>query len=195
MGARQPGDIAALCTIARPAVGVVTNIGLADVGLLGGPAGIAEEKGALVAALPPDGLAVLDAGDAATPELAARTDARVVRVAVESSADIDAEVRVRSVALDAALRPSFVLDSPWGSGRICLAVRGAHQVVNASLAASVALANGVPFDAVVNRPRVGGARRRPSGARPRRLGRAACSTMPTTPAPRRWRPRSRRSRR
>ena len=47
LGARQPGDIAALCTIARPTVGVVTNIGLAHAGLLGGPAGIAEEKGAL----------------------------------------------------------------------------------------------------------------------------------------------------
>jgi UDP-N-acetylmuramoyl-tripeptide--D-alanyl-D-alanine ligase len=146
MGARQPGDIAALCAIGRPTVGVVTNIGLAHAGFLGGPAGIAREKGALLEALPPDGLAVLDAGDPATPELAARTAARIVRVAVDSS--VTADVHAGSVVLDGALRPSFALDSPWGSGHICLAVRGAHQVVNATLAAAVALASGVPFESV-----------------------------------------------
>ncbi len=61
LGAREPGDIAALCAIARPTVGVVTNIGLSHAGLLGGRSGIAREKGALLEALPPDGLAVLDA--------------------------------------------------------------------------------------------------------------------------------------
>jgi UDP-N-acetylmuramoyl-tripeptide--D-alanyl-D-alanine ligase len=149
LGARQPGDIAALCAIARPTVGVVTNIGLAHAGLLGGPAGIMREKGALLEGLPPDGLAVLDSGDPATPELAARTGARVVRVAVDPAGDAgDVQVRAGAVVLDGALRPSFALDSPWGSGHICLALRGAHQVVNATLAAAVALATGVPFKSV-----------------------------------------------
>jgi UDP-N-acetylmuramoyl-tripeptide--D-alanyl-D-alanine ligase len=67
-------------------------------------------------------------------------------VSVDSSATAD--VHAGSVVLDAALRPSFALDSPWGSGHICLAVRGAHQVVNATLAAAVALASGVPFESV-----------------------------------------------
>jgi UDP-N-acetylmuramoyl-tripeptide--D-alanyl-D-alanine ligase len=146
MGARQPGDIAALCAIARPAIGVVTNIGLSHAGLLGGREGIAWEKGALLEALPSDGLAVLDAGDAATPGLMARTDARVLLVAVGSGAP--GEVRARSVVLDGELRPSFTLESPWGSGRVGLSLHGAHQVVNATLAAAVALANGVPFDSV-----------------------------------------------
>ena len=57
-------------------------------------------------------------------------------------------MRATDVVLDADLRPRFRLSSPWGSGEIVLAVRGAHQVVNASLAAAVALAHGVPFDDV-----------------------------------------------
>ncbi len=152
MGARMPGDIAALCAIARPTIGVVTNVGLAHAGLLGGRDGVAREKGALLEALPADGLAVLDAGDDATPALAARTSAPVLLVAVNTGAntrtDTDAGVRAHSVVLDRELRPSFTLESPWGSGRVCLSLRGAHQVVNATLAAAVALANHVPFDLV-----------------------------------------------
>ncbi len=159
MGAREPGDIAALCAVARPAIGVVTNVGLSHAGPLGGRAGIAREKGALLEALPADGLAVLDAGDAETSELTARTDARVLLVAVGSGGH--AEVRAQSVVLDGELRPSFMLDSPWGSGRVCLSLRGAHQVVNATLAAAVSLANGVPFDSVA----VGLAAVEPGGGR------------------------------
>ncbi len=129
-----------------PGVGVITNIGLAHAGLLGGPSGIAATKGELLEALPSDGLAVLDAGDAATPGLAARTGARVLTVATRDG--VDADVRVRDVSLDGELRASFPLESPWGSGPIALVVRGEHQVANAALAATVGLAHGVDFDDV-----------------------------------------------
>ncbi len=87
------------------------------------------------------GLVVLNADDPATPALARMTDARVVRV----GASPDAEVRFEGVTLDAELRPRFRLSSPWGSGTIDLAVRGEHQVQNASMAATVALSLGVAF--------------------------------------------------
>ena len=56
MGARAPGDIAALCAIARPTVGVITNIGLAHAGPLGGRDGVARAKGELLEALDAHGL-------------------------------------------------------------------------------------------------------------------------------------------
>ena len=80
MGARARGDIAALCAIARPTVGVITNVGLAHAGPLGGPIGVALTKGELFEALPAHGLGVLDADDPATEGIAARTHAPVVRV-------------------------------------------------------------------------------------------------------------------
>jgi UDP-N-acetylmuramoyl-tripeptide--D-alanyl-D-alanine ligase len=145
MGARSHGDIAALCAIARPTVGVITNIGLAHAGSLGGRAGVARAKGELLEALDAGDLAVLDAGDPETPGLAARTAARVVLIA---TGDAPADVRALDVALDADLRPRFRIESPWGSGAVALEVRGAHQVANATLAATVALASGVAFDDV-----------------------------------------------
>jgi len=133
MGARFPGNIAELCAIARPDVGVITNVGMSHAGLLGGPEGIARVKGELLEALTADGVAVLDAGDAATPGLVARTAARVLTVGVDLPADavIAPDLVASRVTLDGELRPSFVLESPWGSGTIHLVVRGAHQVVNA----------------------------------------------------------------
>jgi UDP-N-acetylmuramoyl-tripeptide--D-alanyl-D-alanine ligase len=141
MGARAHGDIAALCAIAQPDVGVITNIGLAHAGLLGGRAGVARVKGELLEALDDDGLAVLDADDPETPGLVARTAARVLLVGTGPGAELSAT----DITLDADLRPTFTLASPWGGGTVALNVRGAHQVVNASLAAAVALARGVAF--------------------------------------------------
>ena len=149
MGARAPGDIAVLCAIARPSVGVITNIGMAHAGPLGGPAGIARVKGELFEALPTDGIGVLDANDPATPGLTARTTARVLLVSARA-AGLDADVRARDVKLDTELRAAFVVESPWGSGPVQLSVHGDHQVVNALLAATVALSSGVPFDSMVS---------------------------------------------
>jgi UDP-N-acetylmuramoyl-tripeptide--D-alanyl-D-alanine ligase len=146
MGARFAGNIRDLCAIARPSVGVVTNIGLAHAGLLGGASGIAAVKGELLEALAADGLAVLDATDAHTPALAGRTRARVVRVAAQPTDDAD--LFARALVLDEVLRPSFELVTPVGAAPVRLQVRGAHQVMNAVMAAAVAVELGIPLSEV-----------------------------------------------
>jgi len=145
MGARFPGNIADLCEIARPRVGIVTNVGWAHAEHLGGPAGVARVKGELVEALPESGVAILNADDRATGELAARTSATVLRVGAAPESDL----RWADVRLDAELRAEFLLETPWGSSAVCLSARGAHQVANASLAAASALVNGVELHDVV----------------------------------------------
>src|SRR5262245_3535768 len=57
MGARFAGNITELTELARPSVGVVTHIGMAHAGHLGGREGIARAKGELLDALPADGIA------------------------------------------------------------------------------------------------------------------------------------------
>jgi len=144
MGARSAGNIADLCAIARPHIGVITNIGLAHAGPLGGRAGVAAVKGELLESLPTDGVAVLHADDDHTPALAARTVARVVRVGLVPRPDVD--VAVSDIDLDEQLRPSFRLETPVGAHDVRLSVRGEHQVVNAAMATAVAIELGVSLE-------------------------------------------------
>jgi UDP-N-acetylmuramoyl-tripeptide--D-alanyl-D-alanine ligase len=146
MGARFAGNIAELCAIARPTIGVVTNIGLAHAEHLGGTDGIAAVKGELLEALPADGLAVISADGDHTDVLRARTAARVLTTGFAPDADVQAS----DVRVDGELHATFRLQSPWGTvADVRLACHGAYQVANATQAAAVALDLGVPLDAVV----------------------------------------------
>jgi UDP-N-acetylmuramoyl-tripeptide--D-alanyl-D-alanine ligase len=69
------GQIAALCEIARPEIGVITNIGPVHLELVESVEGVARAKGELIDALPPRGTAVVPADFPV-----ARDDVRVVRV-------------------------------------------------------------------------------------------------------------------
>ena len=141
MGERQPGDVASLCAIARPGIGVITNVGLAHAEFLGGPEGAAAAMTELLEALPRDGLAVLNADDPWTEQLARRTAANVVTVGRSAHADH----RVTEVRLDDRLRPSFDL----GGCRLTVPLHGAHHVLNAAMAVVVAHdAFGVPVEEI-----------------------------------------------
>ena len=190
MGARFPGNIADLCAIARPDVGVITNIGLSHAGLLGGRRGHRPGQGRAARGAShrrPGRARCRRRGDDRASS--ARTAARV-------SPWESRRVRHRHAARcrrfpDRArhrVAPSFVLQSPWGSGTVRLGVRGAHQVVNASLAAAVALARGVPFDDVAAGSGGGGSRARAHGRAARTDRVRSSSTTPTTPIRPRWTP-------
>ena len=107
MGARGIGHVEYLTRMAPPRIGVVLNVGTAHVGEFGGRAAIATAKSELVAALPSDGLAVLNADDPAVRAMSAVTTARVVLV---GEAD-DADVRAGDVVLDDGGRASFTVRS------------------------------------------------------------------------------------
>jgi UDP-N-acetylmuramoyl-tripeptide--D-alanyl-D-alanine ligase len=83
MGAYRGGEIALLCDIAKPSVGVLTYVGRQHVALFGGEQGIARAKAELLASLPVDGRAYVNAdsplidvllGFARCPVLTAGTD-------------------------------------------------------------------------------------------------------------------------
>lgn len=79
MGMRGPGQIAALCAIARPALALVTSIGPEHLELVGSVVDVARANAEAIDALPADGIAVVP-GDA--PELEphlGRTDLDVRR--------------------------------------------------------------------------------------------------------------------
>lgn len=152
MGERRPRDLEKLCEIARPDVGVVTNVGLAHAEFLGGQEGVAAVLLELLTALPASGTAVLNADDPWTPKLAAKCAARVVTVGRAAGADYV----VDDIVLDDRLRPSFALRGPRGprsrrpaAHRFQVPLHGEHHVANAAMAVVVASdVFGLPFDEV-----------------------------------------------
>lgn len=145
MGAGKPGDIAYLTAIARPDVSVVNNIAPGHLERMGSLLGVADTKAAIYDALPPEGVAVINADDAFAPYFAERAHGRrLVRFGLEASADVTA----RDIeALDDGSR--FVLVTPQGEGSIHLALPGRHNVRNALAAAALTLNAGAPLQAVI----------------------------------------------
>lgn len=143
IGANAPGEIAALCEVIRPTIGVVTRVAPAHTEGFGGVEEIAREKGALVASLPSSGLAVLNHDDARVAAMRALTDARTLTFGAAG------DVRARVVEIGPTLRPVIDVDTPWGAiSRLELAVRGAHHATNAAAAITVAASLGVELEAI-----------------------------------------------
>jgi UDP-N-acetylmuramoyl-tripeptide--D-alanyl-D-alanine ligase len=144
MGAGQPGDIAYLAGIARPAIGLVNNIAPAHLQRMGSLLGVAQTKGALYAALPADGVAVINADDTFAPLFAQMAGSRrQLRFGLEN----DADVRARGLELEPE-GSRFRLATPQGEVAVRLPLAGRHNVLNALAAASLALAAGASADAI-----------------------------------------------
>jgi UDP-N-acetylmuramoyl-tripeptide--D-alanyl-D-alanine ligase len=62
MGTSSPGEIERLCNIARPSIGVITNIGPGHLQGLGSLEGVRKEKLSLIYALPDDGFGLVGDG-------------------------------------------------------------------------------------------------------------------------------------
>lgn len=139
MGMRGFGEIARLCAVARPTVGVVTNVGDAHGERLGGPDGIARAKAELVESIGPDGAVVLNADDPRVDAMAAGLRCRVVMVGQEP----DCDVTWRVVATGDDGRVQLAVNHRGEDARCTPGLPGVHMAANAALAIGVATALGI----------------------------------------------------
>jgi UDP-N-acetylmuramoyl-tripeptide--D-alanyl-D-alanine ligase len=145
MGARHPGDIAHLCSIAQPNIGVVLRVGSAHVGEFGSMQAIAETKSELIQSLGPEGIAILGTYDDFTPAMARAHKGKTLTFGESSECDIratDTEVREG--------RAHFDLITPEGRSAVGLRIVGLHQVANALAVASVATVLGFSLDQIAS---------------------------------------------
>ena len=142
MGMRGFGEIARLCSIARPHIGVVTAVAAAHTERVGGLDGVAKAKGELVEALPSSGTAILNADDARVVQMASRTAASVLTYGVSATAD----VAMTSHTVDDAGYVTMSVASPWGSVDVRVPAPGAHMASNALAALAIAGVCGVSMD-------------------------------------------------
>src|SRR5919108_3584287 len=136
----RAGEIRELTRAAPPTIGVVLNVGLAHVGLLGSIEAVAAAKRELVEGLAPGGLAVLNADDPRVRAMSA-----VARRLSFYGIAPDAQVRADKIRLHGLEGSSFMLLTPRGKTEVYLRLPGQHSISNALAAAAVALEFG--FDA------------------------------------------------
>ncbi len=138
MGMRGLGEIERLSVCAEPDVAVITNIGTAHIGRLGSREAIATAKCEITAALRPEGLVVIPAGDPLLETaLAAVWSGRVVRVALADELGAF-EAALPAADLVARLDPvSGSLELADGL-RLPLPLEGRHNARNLLLALAVA---------------------------------------------------------
>ena len=142
MGMRGFGEIARLCSIARPHIGVVTAVAAAHTERVGGLDGVAKAKGELVESLPSSGTAILNADDARVVQMASRTSASVLTYGASPTAD----VAMTSHTVDDAGYVTMSVASPWGSVDVRVPAPGAHMASNALAALAIAGVCGVSMD-------------------------------------------------
>ncbi|MFZ9565205.1 MAG: UDP-N-acetylmuramoyl-tripeptide--D-alanyl-D-alanine ligase [Ilumatobacteraceae bacterium] len=139
MGMRGFGQIADLCRIARPSIGVVTRVGEAHTELVGGLDGVAQAKGELIEALPPQGFAILNADDERVRAMASRSSAPVLLYG-ESG---DADVRIDGLAVNEHGCATFDVIVGGERTSVTLGVPGRHMASNAAAAIAVGHALGL----------------------------------------------------
>lgn len=148
MGFYVPGEIAQLCTIARPQIGVLNNIGTVHAERAGSQEVIAQGKGELVEALPaaPEGIAILNYDDPYIRPMKSRTKARVFYYGLDPAADLWAD-GVQSMGLDGI---RFRLHYKKETLHLHVPMIGHHSVETALRAASVGLVEGMNWDEIIH---------------------------------------------
>ena len=135
MGMRGPGEIALLSQIAQPTIGLITNVGTAHIGKLGSREAIAQAKCELLAEMPPDSMAILNADNDLLMATAATVwSGKTLTYSLESGSLCPELLDDCTITIDGLKLP--------------LPLPGSHNAVNYLAALAVAKVLGVSWDAL-----------------------------------------------
>jgi UDP-N-acetylmuramoyl-tripeptide--D-alanyl-D-alanine ligase len=141
IGMNHPGEIAPLAKIAKPDVGIITNVGVAHIEYMGSRDAIAQEKGMLAEALEPGGHLLLAADDDYSESISQRTNATTVFVGGERGG-----IRAEDIVQDFEGTKFTLLGNDGRAVRATLSVPGRHMVQNALLAVTAGIIFGLTLD-------------------------------------------------
>lgn len=144
MGAYREGEIATLCSITQPTMGIITSIGTQHIGLFGSQKAIAEAKGELFAALPPHGHAFVNSDTPFAQELQKKCACSVTTVSAGSLADFQA---THTEETPEGLR--FQIHTTF----FTIPLHGEHQLGNVLLAVATATELGMTLENIAKKLR------------------------------------------
>ena len=160
MGTSGPGELTALGRFAQPHIGVITTISEEHTETLGDLEGVLAAETELLAALPPDGVAIVNGDDRVLLDaVRRRTHCRIITFGEQPTN----QVRASRIQV-ARTGTSFQIHAQGQSRQVHLSLIGSHCVPAALATLAAALENGLDLDAAC------AALRTAQGA-PRRLAR------------------------
>ncbi|WEV64934.1 UDP-N-acetylmuramoyl-tripeptide--D-alanyl-D-alanine ligase [Bifidobacterium sp. ESL0732] len=147
MGANHVGEIANLTRIVPPDLAVVLKVGVAHLGEFGSVERIAQAKSEIVQGLVPSGVTVLNADDKRVAAMTKFAPGDVLWFGLNGEAQPQSKkMTAANISVDTLDRPSFTLVAPNGEmAQVHLGIGGAHNVINALAAATVADYFGMPL--------------------------------------------------
>ena len=148
MGFYIPGEIAFLCDLAQPQIGVITNVSAVHAERAGSIEAIARGKAELIQVLPsaPVGVAILNYDDPLVREMASQTKARVFFYGLDSGADLWAD-GIESLGLEGI---RFRLHYRGEILHLRVPMIGRHSVHTALRAAAVGLVDNLTWQEIVD---------------------------------------------
>jgi UDP-N-acetylmuramoyl-tripeptide--D-alanyl-D-alanine ligase len=148
MGFYVPGEIALLCEISRPHIGLVTNVSQVHLERAGSMEAIVQGKGELVESLPPgpEGVAILNYDEPLVRGMAERTEADVFYYGLSPEADLWAD-DIRGLGLEGV---RFVMHHGREQLHVRVPLLGRHSVHTALRAAAVGLVDGMTWEEIVS---------------------------------------------
>ena len=146
MGMSAPREIAEMCRIAAPDIGIITNVAPVHLQFFNSIEDIARAKGELAQALPPDGELIYNIDDTLVSEIANRFSGRKISFGFSEHADIRAS-HIRIVSLS---ETRFRLSYAETACEAAIPLPGAHFVMNALPAVALGLRRNIPLDKIVD---------------------------------------------
>jgi UDP-N-acetylmuramoyl-tripeptide--D-alanyl-D-alanine ligase len=148
LGMNHPGEIARLARIAAPTVAMVNNAQREHQEFMHTVEAVALENGAVLAALPRDGVAVYPGDDVYTPLWQGLAGTRrTITFGLDAASDVSCSHRAN--AFGSELTVTARVQPEAAQFTVNLAAAGLHNVRNALAAIASALAAGVKQDAIV----------------------------------------------
>ncbi len=145
MGTYAPREIATLCEIAEPKIGVVTLVAPIHLERLGTIDTIADAKAELVEALPADGWAILNGDDVRVRAMREKTRAQVLTFGLDRTNDVWAD----EIASQGLGGMEFALHYQESHLHVRVPLLGQHSVHTALAAAAVGIVEGLAWEEIL----------------------------------------------
>jgi UDP-N-acetylmuramoyl-tripeptide--D-alanyl-D-alanine ligase len=145
MGMSLPGEIAEMCRIATPKIGIVTNVAPVHLQFFNSVEDIARAKGELADALPADGTLVYNADDSLVCSISGRFKGAKISFGFSPSADVYAD-RIEIAGPD---ETRFRLSCGGESQEAVIPLPGDHYVANVLPAIALGSHLGIPLSQMI----------------------------------------------